>query len=192
MPGSASGISAPQAERDRIAMAQRDADAAQIAERFARQCIASAERGGPRQRRHQQRRDHALEHVDQQHRDRETLALRAQRVGRTDVAAAELAQVDAAAQAADDLAAHEVAEQIGQHGLGEGFGHVRSRTARDGVLFALEFSPLARARRARLRSSRAEALKRPRCRSSRSSRAGNGPRKGARYRARAGARCSCA
>ncbi len=75
--------------------------------------------------------DEGLAHVDQDHAEREAPALGAQRVGATGIAAALLADVDAA-QAAHHEAAEDRAEQIGEQGLDAEFQQFRSPPERGG------------------------------------------------------------
>src|SRR3546814_9879964 len=70
-------------------------------------------------------RDHAFEHVDREHAERKCLALRAQCIGGADVAAADRAQIDAAAQPPDQLPAHQIAEQISEQRLDDQIDHAR-------------------------------------------------------------------
>src|SRR5256885_9519520 len=98
--------------------------------------ISPGVRGGRRRRDSGQerggdpaRRDPALRHIDHQHPERDPLALGAQRVGGAGIAAAERADVDAAAQAPDGEAPHDRAQEIGESPLDQQLDHAGRNTS---------------------------------------------------------------
>src|SRR6185437_5941909 len=73
--------------------------------------------------------DPSLADIDQQHPERERLALGAQRIGGTRIAAPQSADVDAAPQPADEETADDRAQQVAEHGFDEKLGHAGKKTS---------------------------------------------------------------